>query len=97
MGTVTDSKNRPFNLHGSTFDNEGDKWTVTFSYIPRKTGHSVKVTAKCNTKRAPILNARNNCNQILNLWPFEYWPEFAKPLANRVASGNDGSIQEGLF
>ncbi len=97
MKTGTVSNNKPFVLQASTLDSEGDKWTINFAYVSLKRGFRVKVTAKCTSKRAPILDARYNCNEILNLWPIEFWPEFAKTLAYQNANGNDGSIQEGLF
>jgi len=91
------SKDKPFSLLASTLDDEGNKWDIEFTYVSLKRGYRANVKAKCTSKRAPILDARNHSNMILDLWPIEYWPEFARSLAYQSANGNDGSIQEGLF
>lgn len=97
MTVTAVTRNKNFSMSGASTDNEGDKWRVSFTLIELKRGHKILVRAKCESRRAPILTAPRDSNKILDLWPIQFWPEFAKPLATVYATGSDGTIQEGLF
>jgi hypothetical protein len=69
---------------------DGKLWQITFAYGSK---HNIKVTARDLHGRV-TLSAPCHSKEILDLFPIEYWPAFAVPLANPSESSNG---QERLF
>jgi hypothetical protein len=86
-------------MYGYAEDTDGHRWKVRFTLImgPKYSFPIVSAVNEVTKEKISIQRSNQSANAltILNIWPIDFWPEFAKPLA--LAIGTDGTIQEGLF
>lgn len=87
-------------MYGYSEDTNGHRWKIRFTLImgPKYSFPIVSAQNTITKEKFSIQRSSRSTNaaKILDIWPIDFWPEFAKPLANAIV-GTDGTIQEGLF
>lgn len=83
---------KPIILRSSATYN-GDDYEIIFAYLKLKLGWKASAIFKNRTKKTKLVAPRDSI-RMLQIWDYEFWPEFARSLANPA---NDESNQERLF